>query len=251
MAMGESRYVNMLLRFIDDESKIDMENFFLNSLMNNYEEFTDPNYAQALFTTSNNLSEDELMSLRQYSGTDFSHINAALRDTWTYEENGNIANKQRYEESGRNISEIISTHPTYCGNFKAYRGVSIEYFKDYGITSLEDLEAMQGKFMFDRGFVSTSLIEKDCFFQKENTLGMNYNVKIEYLIPDSFGDGMYLGNNASSSYNPEQSEYLINAGNMSRVANVKIEGNTAILTAVMIPKTIYDKYYKNQNQSQY
>ena len=106
---------------------------------------------------------------------------------------------------------------------------------------------MQGKFMFDKGFVSTSLIEKDCFFQKENTLGLNYNVKIEYLIPDSFGDGMYLGNNNRSSYNPEQSEYLINSGNMSRVANVKVDGDTAVLTVVMIPKSIYDKYYQDQN----
>ncbi len=248
MAIGESKYVNTLFQFIDDQSKTDIENFILNSLMKNYEEFTDLNYVQALFTTSNDLSEEELLSLRQYSGTDFRHINSALRDTWTYEKNGNISNKQRYEEDGRNISKIISDHPTYCGNFKAYRGVSIGYFKDYGITSLEDLETMRGKFMFDRGFISTSLIEKNCFFQKENTLGLNYNVKIEYLIPDSFGDGMYLGNNTSSSYNPEQSEYLINAGNMSRVTNVKIEGDTAVLTAVMIPKSIYDEYYKHQNQ---
>ena len=48
MAIGESKYVNTLFQFIDDQSKTDIENFILNSLMKNYEEFTDSNYVQAL-----------------------------------------------------------------------------------------------------------------------------------------------------------------------------------------------------------
>ena len=45
-------------------------------------------------------------------------------------------------------------------------------------------------------------------------------------------------------YNEEQNEYLINSGNISRVVNVTVNGdNTAHITAMMIPKFIYDDYY--------
>ena len=93
---------------------------------------------------------------------------------------------------------------------------------------------------------STSISEDKCFYDRDNELGKNYNVKIEYLIPEEFGDGIYLGN-SNLSYTPGQDEYLINRANMSKVIGVSVDSqnNKATMMVVMIPKHIYDMSYGN------
>ena len=77
-----------------------------------------------------------------------------------------------------------------------------------------------------------------------------YNVMIEYMIPQEFTDGIYIGNNTSFSYHPHEQEYLINAGNLSMVTSVVInDDDTAKIQAIMIPKSLYDDYYKGRKSS--
>ena len=101
--------------------------------------------------------------------------------------------------------------------------------------------------MYDRGFVSTSLLEDNCFFGKDNELGLNYNIKIEYMIPCEFRDGIFL--DANMSYSPNQQEFVLNSGNISKVCGVSIdkENNTATIRASLIPKEIYDDYYRTRS----
>lgn len=248
MAIGESNYVNTFLRFISDENKKDMENYFLNSLTKDYTQFSSALEVDAAFASMPGFNYDESLYIAEYSGTNFTNINNAVRGRWNYEENGHISQMNRFKEDADKISSIIEKNPFYAGSFKAYRGVSLDYFKEYGISSLEDLTAMQGKFMFDQGFVSTSLLRDDSFFVKKPNTGVNYNIEIEYLIPEDFGDGVYIGDNPNLSYHADEHEYLINKGNLSRVASVRIDGDTAHLTMVMIPKSIYDDYYKQTDK---
>ena len=103
---------------------------------------------------------------------------------------------------------------------------------------------MKGEFLLDKGFVSTSLVEDDCYYKKENELGLDYNVKIEYLVPEEFEDGVSIGN---VSYSPGQNEDLINAWNIASVSDVRMDGEDgAVVTALLIPKKVYDKAYRHE-----
>jgi len=102
----------------------------------------------------------------------------------------------------------------------------------------------------DAGLVSTTLLPEESFFGKEIEKGKKYDVMIEYMVPQEFTDGIYIGDNPNFSYHPHEQEYLINAGNMSRVTGVRIgEDGTARIQAMMIPKSLYDDYYKGKESN--
>lgn len=99
-------------------------------------------------------------------------------------------------------------------------------------------------FLLDKGFVSTSLVEGFCYYRLPNELGLNYNVKIEYLIPEEFEDGISLGN---AMYCPSQNEYLINAWNFASVVDVTMDcEDGCVVRAMMIPEKVYDKAYRQK-----
>ncbi len=237
---GNNSYVEKFLHYIKEEDKVNMEYFYLESLTRDYVS----NSSDSLMTES--LSYDDNDLLLNYSGYNYKHINAVLRGTWNYEENGDISKSDDYRMLAKRLEQIIIEHPTILSdNIMVYRGVDLNYFKQYGIDSLEDLKELEGKYMLDKGFVSTSIDEDKCFFKKENEIGKNYNIKIEYMIPHEFRDGMFLENH--SSYAPGQQEFLINTSNLSRVSSVIInDDNTAIVRAALIPKELYDDYYRSK-----
>ena len=235
-----SQNVKRLFRFISEQNKEYIDEYFLSSITRDYKEYINIDYINndSIYTI------EELETIRKYSGYNYQHINNALRNTWNYEQNGNIQRKNKFLNDGKRLAEIITNKPTNLGNVKTYRGVNISYFKEYEINNIEELINLKGQFLLDKGFVSTSLNEETCFFKKENDLGMNYNVKITYLIPEEFEDGIFL--HGDMCYNEEQNEYLINTSNIAKVVDVKInENDTAHITAMMIPKIIYDEYYAN------
>ena len=243
---GISKDVRSLIRMITEEDKMNIEYFYVQSLTRNYHVIGEvgeiPEYVH-----NNDLSYDDNNFLLNYSGYNYKHINAALRGTWNYEENGNIENLPVYREDARRLSELIMKNPSELNDdIITYRGVDISYFRQYGIESLEDLQALDGQILHDRGFVSTSLLEDKCFFGMDNELGLNYNVKMEYMIPCEFRDGIFLDTNMS--YSPNQQEFVINSGNISKVCGVLIdkENNTATIRTALIPKEIYDDYYRNR-----
>ena len=247
---GTNKYIDRLLHFISEEDKINMDYFYLESLNRNYKRIESSEETLTLLENDEICYEDSDFLLN-YSGFNYKHINAVLRDTWNYEENGDISRANEYRALASRLQQVIMEHPTKLNdNINVYRGVDLSYFRQYGIESLEDLKSLEGKHMLDRGFVSTSVQEDKCFFKKDNELGLNYNVKIEYMVPSEFKDGIYL--NGATSYTPMQEEFLINSSNLARVSSVTInDDNTAVVRASLIPKELYDDYYKNRiNQDQ-
>lgn len=248
---GESKIVNRYLKYISKENMQDANEFFLNCFIRDYQRFSSMPEVSSVFNVPGYISYDDAFYIRKLSGYNYFDINSALRDRWSYDENGNVSRKNEFLKIASKISHIIASNSHSFGDFVTYRGVSLSYFKDYGIESLEDLKCLEGKFLFDKGFVSTSLVESSSFFKKSIEPGKDYNVKIEYLVPSEFEDGIYIGGNSTFTYRPEENEYLINGSNLARVASVRIEeDNTATLTAVMIPKSIYDDYYRKKESSQ-
>ena len=246
---GINKYIEKFLKFISEEDKINMDYFFLESLNREYKKIENSEEIPSVLV-NDEISYEDSDFLLNYSGFNYKHINAVLRDTWNYEENGDISKANDYRVLASRLQQIIIEHPTTINdNITVYRGVDLGYFKQYGIDSLEDLKSLEGKYMLDRGFVSTSVQEDKCFFKKENDLGLNYNIKIEYMVPQEFKDGIYL--NSAKSYTPMQEEFLINSSNLSKVSNVTInDDNTAIIRAILIPKELYDDYYKTRTVDQ-
>lgn len=243
LSKGNNSYVERFLKYINCDDKVNMDYFYLESLARTYESSN----SDVLVQTPLSYEENDL--LLNYSGYNYKHINAALRGTWNYEENGDISKASDYLTLAKQLSQIISSHPTMLtNNIMTYRGVDLNYFKQYGIESIDDLKSLEGKYMLDKAFVSTSIDENNSFFKKENELGKNYNIKIEYMIPEEFQDGIFLNDN--SSYSSNQREFLINASNLTRVSTVTInEDNTAVVRATVIPKELYDEYYRTKSSN--
>lgn len=240
---GSNKVVDRFLRFISDDDKAAIDYYFYNVLNKEYKSINDEDEIPKLLI-ADAVSYEEQACLLNYSGFNYRHINAVLRGTWNYDENGSINYINNYRVDGEKLKKIIMEHPTVLtDDLMLYRGVPLNYFSQYGIESIEDLKYLEGKYMLDLGFVSTSVQDDKCFFNRENELGLNYNVKIEYMVPKEFRDGMFL--DGTSSYAPSQQEFVINAANLARVSTVKVQkDNTAVVRAVIIPKELYDPYFK-------
>ncbi len=236
--MGVSKDVRRIMRYISPERQNMMGSFCGECMDRQYRTFNDPELALMSINQPALVGEDADVFLN-YSGYNFRNINNAARGRWNYEENGN-ADKAQFEQIAARMKNAIDQNQSSIGNTKLYRGVTLDYFRDYGIHSLEDMDALKGQMLLDKGFVSTSLVEERCFYKMENDLGLNYNVKIEYLVPEEFTDGICL---SSLTYSPGQCEYLINAWNMAKVVDVIHDGDGVIVRACLVPKKVYDEYY--------
>lgn len=241
-----SSNVKDVFRWINDEHKNNIIEFIRDGMTKGYYQVEDNDFVNG------DINYEDCSFLREYSGFNYKHINNALRGIWNYEENGHIKNKDEFINDGRRVFDIIENNPSYVDkDFRVYRGVTLSYFDEYKLNEdktkkneIKDLVKMKGQFMYDSAFVSTSINLKDSFFKKENELGLNYNVLINYLMPADFDDGIFL--TGDMSYSNGQKEYLINKGNLSYVTDVKInEDGTAYITAIMVPKKVYDPGYDN------
>ena len=236
--IGVSKDVRRIMRYISPERQNMIGSFCGESVDRQYRTFSDPELALMSINQPSLVGEDADVFLN-YSGYKFRNINNAARGRWNYEENGN-ADKAQFEQIASRMKNAIDQNQSSIGNTKLFRGVTLDYFRDYGIHSLEDMDALRGQMLLDKGFVSTSLVEDRCFYKMDNDLGLNYNVKIEYLVPEEFTDGICL---SSLTYSPGQCEYLINAWNMAKVVDVIHDGDGVIVKACLVPKKVYDEYY--------
>ena len=236
--IGVSKDVRRIMRYISDERQNMIGSFCSECKDREYQSFVDPEMA-LMSISQPSLMGDDADIFVNYSGYNFRHINNAMRGRWNYEENGNL-DKRSFEEIGNKMKSVIDNNQYSIGNTKLFRGVTIDYFRDYGIHSLDEMDALRGQMLLDKGFVSTSLVEDRCFYKMDNELGLNYNVKIEYLVPEEFTDGICL---SSLTYSPSQCEYLINAWNMAKVVDVIHDGDGVIVKASLVPKKVYDEYY--------
>lgn len=250
MEVGESKVTNMLLRMLGSDIINEIDNYINGILFRNFVFMSSilqvkKIFAQSLDDFFSNVSQEELMNLRSYTGYNFRNINALLRNTWTYQINGMLSKKKQEElkKHASIISNVLVKFNIPQIDFVTFRGTTLDSFSSYGINELQQLESLTGKFLYEQGFTSTSILEETCYFNKILEDGKFYNVKIKYLVPSEWSDGGLLINN-STSYSINQNELLIDKGSLSKVVDVKIDNNTAILTVVLIPKEIYDLDYK-------
>lgn len=240
--IGISKNIVNLMYFINEDEKNNINEFYKDCISRSYKEFSD--IENALMNIDGSSYSSYVRDiLSDYSGYNYRRINASAREKWNYDSHGHINEKVRFDEIAANLKKAIDDNQKSIGNVKVFRGVPLKYFKEYGISSLDELQSLKGSFLYDKGFVSTSLVEDKCFYKKTNELGLDYNVKIEYLVPEEFEDGISISN---VSYSSGQCEYLINTCNLSYVDDVISDGdNNAIIRAMLIPKRIYDKSYRN------
>ena len=244
MEKGTSQLVKSVFRMIDTDDQINISNFCRACSRRDYKKFTNSDAALIHCDSSSGYSREVKDVFTNYSGFNYRWINACARGKWDYLKHGHCKERERYDAMASALRDAIDDNQKSIGNVSVFRGVPLRYFSEYGISSLTDLESLEGGFLLDKGFVSTSLVEESCYYKKHNELNIDYNVKIEYMIPEEFEDGVSIGN---VSYSPGQNEYLFNAWNMAQVVDVSMDGNDgAIVRAIMIPKYVYDKAYRQQ-----
>lgn len=239
MSDYESKSVRQLFRFLDDSKVSSIDSFYNDCLAREYGKYSSASeFICNIPLMSINSHDNEVF--KHYSGYSYFDLNRAIKGTWTYEENGSDTRYKLYQHLASELQDAINSNNSSIGDVTVFRGVPLKYFREYGISSIEELKGLKDKYLLDKGFVSTSLVEKDSFFGKTNNYGVDYNVLVEYLVPSEFTDGVCLLKN---SHYPGENEYLINAWNLAKVVDVKTEDNSAVVRALLIPKHVYDDYY--------
>lgn len=198
-----------------------------------------------------NMVYNDVKSLISYKGINFRRINSILRGTWSYELNGKLTDelKKDIEFVISKIREIIKKMPNLNDNIKVYRGIPLSSFKDYKIYSIEDLINLKNQYYYEMGFTSTSLIRDKSFFDRDLEYHEKCDVEIEFLIPKECNEGIPLINKDLSFSSEEESEFLLDSHSLSKIIDVKIseDKKKAYLKGVFIPKKIYDKAYREEN----
>lgn len=253
--MNNNRILKMILMYLEDAKKEELE-IYVEELMNrNYVHFTETEDIIDFFLEYRdefyqNTTNEEVEKIRMYSGILASKLNAVLRNNWTYEQNGLLMEDEKNELNrfASKLDQIITKQTELPDNIKTYRGVNISFFRDYGISSLEELKKLKGQYYFDSGFTSTSLIRERSFFDRDLEFRARCNIEIEYLIPKEAKDVLFLLTQ-DLSYSPQQTECLINKGNLSKIVDVKIdlEQDKAEIKAALIPKEKWDPVEKKSD----
>jgi len=238
MEKGTSIETRLITRNLTEEDYLSII-----ELLKNIEEsaLRKPDFSDCLRKIYQQCNENDLMNLRTYTGYNFKNINAVLRNTWNYEENGLLTPEKEadFQNRAAEISCVIRNAPTIEEPFITYRGTTLREFKKYGITNLEELTCLKNRYLYESGFTSTSINEETSYFSKEIE-GINHNIEIIYLIPGNCQDGIPL-TTKDLSYSPAQQEYVLDCGTLSKVLKVEVTENQAILTVLLVPKYIWDK----------
>lgn len=238
MEKGKSRDIYLISKYLDKDTKDEIDLLVMEASLKDNQT---PDFEEDIIDFFKETTHIDIEDIRRYTGYDYKSINAVLRDNWTYEENGIKTEKKTTElrKLSERISSLIEKFSSTKSQFKTYRGTTIREFKKYGINTLEDLLSLTNQYLYDTGFTSTSLQEDTSYFKK--TVHEEYcNIEIIYIIPENSNDGIPLLND-QLSYSKNLNEYLLDRCTLSKVLGVKIEGNTAVITTVLIPKHIWDK----------
>lgn len=237
MIKGSTIATRMIEKSLDEETKMEIDLLLKEAKTYSYEK---PDFKDEIKTLINNLSEDQILTLKGYTGIFFKKINAILRNNWNYEEHGKKTKdeEQHFRKDISEIDKIIEEFPQNKNAFITYRGTSINAFKKYCISNIEDLIYLKDKYIYEEGYTSTSLDEKKSYYNKVINGTIN-NIEIRYIIPPYSNDGIPLTSD-SLSYSPNQMEYLLGKNSLSKVVDIKIENENAVITVVLIPKKIWN-----------
>ena len=255
---GTSFSTRYILNNLGSENVQELSSYIEQVLKEEFVEFTSVEQINKTFLEIvrdyiDSLSLKELSDLRFYTGYEYRFINNTMRNKWNYEENGLLTTekKEYYQQLGESIKKIIDKFPSLNINIKSYRGISIKAFYDYGITTISDLSLMQGQYIYEQGFTSTSLLRNISYYGRED-LGWHdtCNIEIEYSIPSLCQDGAILLTDVLS-YSKAQMEYVINSGSLTKITSVDIdkENNTAKLSAILLPKSLWNQMQLKESSS--
>lgn len=252
---SQNRVTNSVLRLIGEDTMDSVEQYTDDVVSESYKIFKSLEEIKSFFSDyiSNfysNSNLDDIENIRYYTGPSFKDINAVLRNNWNYETNGLLTEDRKNEliKFSRDLSNSMEkTSSELPSNIKVYRGVSLDSFKDYGISSISDLKSMVGQYYYESGYTSTSLVRDNSAFNSDSDYWKNYKIEIEYLVPAEFSDGLPLITD-DLSYSKIQSEFLINTGSLAKIVDVIVEEDRAYLTAIFIPKKVWDKEYRDQHK---
>lgn len=260
MEKGMSKLTKYLFSYLEPGKEEEIDIYIGDALTRDYISLESDEQVKEMFGEmaaefTFGLTYKEALCLRSYSGFSHKEINALLRDKWNYEQHGLLTDEKRrdYSETAQEVEKVLFKFPSLDKNLKVYRGVTLAQFRDYGIYNLEELTAMQGKYFYDSGFTSTSLVRSSSLYNTEAFQIGKRNIEIEYLIPEECHDGALLLDDYTSHYKSEN-EYLINSSNLIRIISVDVdkENNTAFLRAILVPKKVWDpravKYLEEATQ---
>ena len=241
MEKGKSYDTNLLVKYLDQDTKDQIDLLVMEATIST---FSTPDFTEDIDEFYKETTHVDIEDIRRYTGYDYRTINAVLRDNWDYEINGLRTEKKTKEmrELSNRISSLIKKFSSTPSQFKTYRGTTIKEFKKYGIETLEDLLSLSDNFLYNTGFVSTSLEEETSYFKKKINNEL-CNIEVIYIIPKGSNDGLPLLTD-QLSYSKNLNEYLLDRCTLSKVLGVRIEGNKAIITTVVIPKHIWNKQQK-------
>lgn len=197
-----------------------------------------PTFEKELDFFLKKLSQKDALYIRNYTGDNCKKINGILRNKWDGEKQ-TIKDKQRIKKNIDIMDKMIKNFPSISDAFVTYRGTTIEEFKKYNINDLEELKYLEGNYLFEEGYTSTSLDQENSYYQKE-VLGVIANIETTYLIPPNTQEGMPLLSE-KLSYSTNQQEYVLQRNTLSKVLQVEINKETAKITALVIPKKIWNK----------
>ena len=247
MEKGYSSDTRMIFRFMEPEKIEEIEIFANDMQQEEYHTLNSPEEVEEMFGEISykfleTNPQSEVQVLKSYTSFIYKEINAIMRNKWNYEENGRLTPeiKKEYQKKGERMINLIRKFPSLNQNIKVYRGTSLRQFRDYGINDLSELPNMVGKYIYDSSFTSTSLMRDKSLLGMKNFFTGERNIEIEYLIPAICQDGAIL----LDSYSKEESEFLINASNLSKITKVVVdkENNKAYVQALLIPKMLWDPY---------
>lgn len=249
MEYSKNRIVNQVLRYIGEYQLVEIESFINAVLERNFITFENEDKINSFFKEyldkfySNHNTRD-IQNIRNYTGYNFSNINAVLRDNWNYNING-VLTKQKIDDIRKytyNLGQIMDNLESLTYNVRTYRGTTLSSFKSYGVNSISDLEFLKGKYLYEEGFISTSLIRERSFFNRDLEYHEACNIEIEYLIPEEVNEVLPLIND-DLSYSKSQSELLISKGSLSKVVDVVLSDDKkkAFIKVVLVPKKVYDR----------
>lgn len=245
------RTCNLYLKEIQRAGHMsNLENYVTEALSHNpksynsINEFTidNPNYNQDIDAI---ISEDEKAAILEYSGYRYAWINSVMRGFWDYEKMGKRTAGSEAEiiDTAKTIESAITKSPTPNEDYVTYRGTNLDGFHSYGIKTLSDLDQMEGQFMLERGFVSTSLSPKNSFIEKDfedNPMRSKADIEVRYKIPSGSHDSIALLTE-DLSYSPQQTEVLINRNSLFYISKVAHgENGHYILDAILIPHKVWE-----------
>lgn len=151
MEIGYSSSTRLLMKFLTEDTKKEIDRYVEEHRNNEPIEY---NFQEDTDDFEKNITDEEYMTIRLYTGTNYKNINAVLRNTWNYEYNGDSSKKDYYKRLEEDISSIIDKYPELKNNIKTFRGTSLREFKKYGVTNLEELKQLEGKYLYEEGFTS-------------------------------------------------------------------------------------------------